>query len=100
MSHGIPKVIHYCWFGKNPKPELIQKCIESWQMYCPEYQIIEWNEDNWDIHMYPYTEEAYSELYLLIDVIVITIFIIIVASIFISFVLEICIYFSAYAFRQ
>jgi len=42
----IPKVIHYCWFGRNPKSEIIQKCIESWKEKCPDYEIIEWNEDN------------------------------------------------------
>ena len=40
----IPKVIHYCWFGGNSKPEFVQKCIESWKQYCPEYKIVEWNE--------------------------------------------------------
>lgn len=56
----IPKVIHYCWFGRNPKPELINKCIESWKKFCPDYEIKEWNEDNFDIHQCPYVEEAYE----------------------------------------
>lgn len=60
MSNHIPKVIHYCWFGGNPKPELIAKCIESWRKYCPDYEIKEWNENNWDIHAFPYAEAAYS----------------------------------------
>ena len=42
----IPKVIHYCWFGGNPLPELAQKCIASWKKYCPDYEIKEWNESN------------------------------------------------------
>ena len=42
----IPKVIHYCWFGRNPLPPLAKKCIESWEKYCPDYEIKEWNEDN------------------------------------------------------
>ncbi|GGD84837.1 glycosyltransferase family 32 protein [Planktosalinus lacus] len=42
----IPKIIHYCWFGKKPKPRLVQKCIESWSQYCPNFRIKEWNEDN------------------------------------------------------
>ena len=50
----IPKKIHYCWFGKNPKPKLAEKCIASWKKYCPDYEIIEWNEDNFDIGKYPY----------------------------------------------
>ena len=43
---AIPKVIHYCWFGRNPKPKLAEKCIKSWKKFCPDYEIIEWNEDN------------------------------------------------------
>ncbi|MFR0667181.1 MAG: capsular polysaccharide synthesis protein [Faecalimonas umbilicata] len=42
----IPKVIHYCWFGRGKMPDLAKKCIESWKKYCPDYEIIEWNEDN------------------------------------------------------
>lgn len=57
----IPKVIHYCWFGHNEKPELLQKCIASWKKYCPDYQIIEWNEDNYDLSQTPkYVQQAYS----------------------------------------
>ncbi len=55
----IPKTIHYCWFGKNKKPKLIKKCIKSWKKYCPDYQIIEWNEDNFDINYNEYVKEAY-----------------------------------------
>lgn len=56
----IPKVIHYCWFGKNPLPELTLKCIESWKKYLPDYQIIEWNENNFDVNICPYVKEAYE----------------------------------------
>lgn len=56
----IPKKIHYCWFGGNPLPELAQKCIASWKKYCPDYEIIEWNESNFDIHCCKYVEEAYN----------------------------------------
>ena len=42
---SIPKIIHYCWFGGKPKPELAQKCIRSWKKFCPDYEILEWNED-------------------------------------------------------
>ena len=45
----ILKVIHYCWFGHNKKSELIEKCIASWYKYCPDYKIIEWNEENYDV---------------------------------------------------
>ena len=49
----IPKIIHYCWFGRGNKPELVKKCIASWKKHCPDYQIIEWNEDNVDISSCP-----------------------------------------------
>lgn len=57
----IDKVIHYCWFGGNQKSDLINRCIESWKKYCPDYQIIEWNESNFDINMFDYTKQAYKE---------------------------------------
>lgn len=56
----IPKVIHYCWFGKNPLPEMAKKCIGTWKKYCPDYEIIEWNEENFDIHYNDYVKEAYE----------------------------------------
>jgi len=57
----IPKVIHYCWFGRNPKPELADKCIRSWKKYCPDYDIIEWNEDNFVISSAPlYVRQAFE----------------------------------------
>lgn len=56
----IPKTIHYCWFGRNPKPELFEKCRKSWDRYCPDYEVVEWNEDNFDINMHPYVKEAYD----------------------------------------
>ena len=56
----IPKIIHYCWFGKNPLPEETKEFIESWKKYCPQYKIIEWNEDNFDINKLRYTKEAYE----------------------------------------
>lgn len=57
---AIPKVIHYCWLGGNPKPESVQKCIASWRKYCPDYEIKEWNESNLDISMNAYTKQAYD----------------------------------------
>ncbi len=58
----IPKKIHYCWFGRNPKPKLAKKCIASWKKYCPDYEIIEWNEDNFDIDKYPYARYCLDNL--------------------------------------
>ena len=56
----IPKTIHYCWFGRNPLPESARKCIASWRKFFPDYEIIEWNEDNFDVHAIPYTSQAYE----------------------------------------
>ena len=56
----LPKIIHYCWFGRNEKPKLAQKCIESWKKQCPDYKIIEWNEDNFDIDQHPYLRWCYN----------------------------------------
>ena len=56
----IPKTIHYCWFGRNPLPASAQKCIASWRKYLPEYEIKEWNEDNFDVNIIPYTQQAYE----------------------------------------
>lgn len=56
----IPKKIHYCWFGRREKPKLAQKCIASWGKFCPDYEIIEWNEDNFDLDYSPYTRYCYD----------------------------------------
>ena len=56
----IPKIIHYCWFGRNPLPKSAIRCIDSWRKYLPGYEIKEWNEDNFDVNIIPYTQEAYQ----------------------------------------
>ena len=56
----IPKTIHYCWFGRNPLPQSALKCIESWKRVMPDYEVKEWNEDNFDINMFPYAADAYA----------------------------------------
>lgn len=56
----IPKIIHYCWFGRKPLPDLAIKCINSWKKFLPDYEIKEWNEDNFNVNMIPYTKEAYA----------------------------------------
>lgn len=56
----IPKVIHYCWFGHNELPSKYKKYINSWKKYCPDYKIIEWNEDNFDVTQNKYCHEAYK----------------------------------------
>lgn len=56
----IPKVVHYCWFGRGKKTELVIKCINSWKRILSDYEVKEWNEDNFDLDMYPYAREAYN----------------------------------------
>lgn len=56
----IPKKIHYIWFGKGEKNDRIKHCIESWKKYLPEYEIIEWNEENFDINYNDFTKKAYE----------------------------------------
>lgn len=56
----IPKIIHYCWFGQNPLPPLAKKCIESWRKFLPDYEVKEWNENNFDVNIVRYTREAYE----------------------------------------
>ena len=57
----IPKIIHYCWFGRNELPKETVQCIESWKKYFPNYIIKECNEYIFDIKMCSYVEEAYNE---------------------------------------
>lgn len=56
----IPKIIHYVWVGGNPKPKAIQTCMKTWQKHLKDYKIIEWNEDNFNIHENKYVEQAYK----------------------------------------
>ena len=56
----IPKVIHYCWFGGNPLPDIAVKCINSWKKYLKDYEIVEINENNFDVSQNIYTKEAYE----------------------------------------
>ena len=57
----IPKVIHYCWFGGNPLPNDVKKCIASWKKYCPEYKIVKWDEKSFDVKSHPFCKKAYEE---------------------------------------
>lgn len=56
----IPKKIHYCWFGGNPLPEKLQMCIESWYKFLPDFEIIRWDEANFDVHQIPFSSQAYQ----------------------------------------
>lgn len=57
----IPKIIHYCWFGRGQMPVLVLNCLASWKKFLPEYKILLWNEDNFDINSYSYAADAYKE---------------------------------------
>ena len=56
----IPKVIHYCWFGDAPKPKLAEKCLASWKKFCPNFEIVEWNDKNFDLAQSPYLQRRYE----------------------------------------
>ena len=56
----IPKVIHYIWFGRGEKDDRTKHCIETWKKIMPDYEIKEWNEDNFDINYNDFTKQAYK----------------------------------------
>lgn len=56
----IPKTIHYCWFGGNPIPNDLKKCISSWEKLCPDYEIKRWDESNFDVNQHPFVKGAYE----------------------------------------
>lgn len=56
----IPKLIHYCWFGNNPIPEHCLKWMETWKKHCPDYDIVRWDESNYDVAQNAYMYEAYQ----------------------------------------
>lgn len=56
----IPKKIHYCWFGRGEMPKLMKKCIKSWKKYCPDWEIVRWDEDRFDVNSTLWTKQAYE----------------------------------------
>ncbi len=56
----IPKKIHFCWFGGKELPSDVKKCIRSWRKHCPEYEIIQWDETNFDVYSHPFLKAAYE----------------------------------------
>lgn len=56
----IPKIIHYCWFGGNPLPMDVKQCIASWRKMCPDYEIKQWDESNFDVNSHPFMKAAYE----------------------------------------
>ncbi len=59
--NNIPKIIHYVWVGEKQKPNHVLACINSWKKFCPNYEIIEWNEKNFDIEGHPFVKQAYEQ---------------------------------------
>lgn len=59
-TEKIPRIIHYCWFGRSPIPERYKEWMKSWKKYCPDYEIVEWNEDNYDVRKNEYMSQAYD----------------------------------------
>ncbi|MCL6458249.1 MAG: glycosyl transferase [Gorillibacterium sp.] len=59
-TEQIPRIVHYCWFGRGKKPSLVQKCMKTWQKHLSDYQFMEWNEDNFDINKVPFVRQAYE----------------------------------------
>ena len=57
----IQKTIHYCWFGGNPLPPLAEKCIRSWKKYCPDYEIVRWDESNFDVYCNAWCSAMYEQ---------------------------------------
>lgn len=60
MTDSIPKIVHYCWFGGKSKSASVLRFIRSWGEMLPDYKIIEWNESNFDINSYEYTQQAHA----------------------------------------
>ena len=56
----IPKIIHYCWFGRNEMPTLVQKCIKSWKEHLPDYEFKLWNEEAFNINSNEWCRGAYE----------------------------------------
>lgn len=57
----IPKILHYAWFGRGKKPDVVNKCIETWSTYFKDYKIILWDESNFPFEKYPFAQEAYAK---------------------------------------
>lgn len=56
----IPKIIHYCWFGRGEMPRIMKKCLKSWKKFCPDWEIVRWDEDSFDVNSTVWTKQAYD----------------------------------------
>lgn len=54
------KYIHYCWFGGNKLPRKLKKYMKTWKKYLPDYEIVEWNESNFDVNFCEFVKDAYE----------------------------------------
>ena len=57
----IPRIIHYCWFGRGLMPQAQADCIKGWERLMPDWKIVRWDESNFDVNICPYTAEAYKD---------------------------------------
>ncbi len=57
-TERIPKTIHSFWFSGDEKPAVYQRCLDSWDEYLSDYQIIEWNQNNYDFKKHPFVCRA------------------------------------------
>lgn len=57
----IPKIIHICWLSGEPYPPNIQKCLDSWKKILPEYRIMLWDTNRFDINRVSWTEQAFGK---------------------------------------
>ena len=56
----IPKIIHYCWFGRGEMPRIMKKCLKSWKKFCPDWEIVRWDEDSFDVDSTLWAKQAYE----------------------------------------
>lgn len=61
MNKSIPKVIHYCWLSGDPFPSKIQKCIDSWKKFLPEYEIKLWDTKSFDLESSIWVKQAFEK---------------------------------------
>ena len=56
----MDKILHYCWFGRGELPPLVRECMKSWRTHCPDYELVRWDEDSFDVSSHPYVAQAYA----------------------------------------
>lgn len=56
----IPKIIHYCWLSGDPIPSNLQKCMNTWEKYLPDYEFILWDLNRFDIEQSLWVKQAFE----------------------------------------